>query len=188
MASADGEVMIVAPRGEIRQSLAELAGVDVIKGLGLLLAKNQTTTPIRCGVVHFTGRGGVLSADHLVIDTGPVLIDGGGVINLDTETLGFTVRGHPKKFQLVRLLAPITVNGPILSPKVGVQKGRVIAQAGVAVALASVLSPVAVLLPFVDPGLAKDADCASLMAEGKAQGAPVNPSATTPAGAPKAAR
>jgi uncharacterized protein involved in outer membrane biogenesis len=185
MADADGEVMMVTPNGTIQQSLAELAGVDVIKGLGLLFAKNQTTTPIRCGVLHFTGKGGVLSADRLVIDTDPVLIDGGGVINLDTETLGFQVRGHPKKFQILHLLAPITVKGPILSPKIGVQKGQAIAQGGAALALSAVLSPLAALLPFVDAGLAKDANCASLMAEGKAEGAPVKPSAATPPRSPQ---
>jgi uncharacterized protein involved in outer membrane biogenesis len=172
MADADGEVMLVAPSGEIRRSLAELAGVDVIKGLGLLFAKDQTTTPLRCGLVHFTAKGGVLNADRLVVDTAPVLIDGDATVNLDTEHLMFRVRGHPKKFQLVRLLAPITVSGPMLSPKVGVEKGKAIAQGGAALALGALLSPVAVLLPFVDAGLAKDANCAGLLAEGKAQGAP----------------
>lgn len=180
MADADGEVLVVAPGGEIRHSLAELAGVDVIKGLGLLFAKDQTTSPLRCGVLHFTAKGGVLSADRLIVDTGPVLIDGGGVVNLDTETLSFTVKGHPKKFQLVRLSAPITFSGPMLSPKVSVQKGGAIVQGGVGLALGALLSPVAVLLPFVDPGLAKDANCASLMAQGKAEGAPVKSAAATP--------
>lgn len=175
MADAYGEALVVTPGAEIRQSLAELAGVDVIKGLGLLFAKNQATTPIRCGVVHFTGKGGVLSADRLIVDTAPVLIDGGGFVNLDTETLGFTVRGHPKKFQLLHVLAPINVSGPMLSPKLSVQKGGAIAQAGVAVALAAVLTPAAALLPFVDVGLTKDANCAGLLADGKAQGAPVKP-------------
>ncbi|HXA39787.1 MAG TPA: AsmA family protein [Phenylobacterium sp.] len=177
MADANGEVMFVAPGGEIRQSLAELAGVDVIKGLGLLFAKNQTTTPLRCGILHFNAKGGVLNADRLIVDTGPVLIDGDGTVNLDTEHLQFRVQGHPKKFQLVRLFAPITVSGPMLSPKIGVEKGRAIAQGGVALALGALLSPVAILLPFVDAGLAKDANCASLMAEGKAQGAPVKSAA-----------
>ncbi|MBS0362312.1 MAG: AsmA family protein [Proteobacteria bacterium] len=183
MADADGEVMIVAPHGEIQKSLAELAGVNVIKGLGLLFSKDQSTTPIRCGVLHFTGRGGVLSADRLVLDTDPVLIDGGGFINLDTEQLGFNVKGHPKKFQLVRLVAPITVSGPILGPKVDVHKGQAIAQGAGAVALGAVLSPLAVLLPFVDPGLAKDANCAGLKMEAQEKGAPVNSAkpAATPA-------
>jgi uncharacterized protein involved in outer membrane biogenesis len=169
---ANGEMMLVAPGGEIRRSLAELAGVDVIKGLGLLFVKDQTTAPIRCAVAHFKAQGGVMNADRLVIDTGPVLIDGGGTINLDTEQMALRVKGHPKKFQLVRLQAPITVSGPLLSPKVGVEKGRAFAQGGAALALGALLSPVAILLPFVDPGLAKDANCANLLAQGAAQGAP----------------
>ena len=186
MGDADGEVMIVVPGGEIRRSLAELAGVNVIKGLGLLLSKDQTTTPIRCGVMHFTGKSGVLSADRLIVDTDPVLIDGGGVINLDKETLGFTVKGHPKKFQLVRLLVPITVSGPMLHPSVSIHKSGAIAHGGAAVALAAVLSPVAVLLPFVDAGLAKNADCTDLVARGQAEGAPTRTAA--PVASPKAAK
>jgi uncharacterized protein involved in outer membrane biogenesis len=186
MADANGEVMIVVPNGQIQQTLAELAGVDVIKGLGLLASKSQSTTPIRCGVMHFTGKSGVLSADRLIVDTDPVLIDGSGVINLDKETLGFTVRGHPKKFQLLRLFAPISVSGPILAPKISVQKGPAIVQGGIAVALATVLSPVAVLLPFIDAGLAKDANCAGLLSQGKSAGAPVK--ATAVAAAAKAAK
>jgi hypothetical protein len=32
----------------------------------------------------------------------------------------------------------------------------------------------AAILPFVDPGLAKDANCAGLVSEAKAKGAPVH--------------
>ena len=54
---------------------------------------------------------------------------------------------------------------------------------GVAVSLATLLSPLAVILPFVDSGLAKDANCAALLADGAAEGAPVK---TARAGTPKA--
>jgi uncharacterized protein involved in outer membrane biogenesis len=170
---ANGEVMLVAPNGEIRRTLAELAGVDVISGLGLLAAKDRSNTPLLCAVAHFTVKSGVMSADRLVIDTAPVRIDGGGVINLDAETLAFRVRGHPKKFQLLRLQAPITVSGPLLHPRPNIEKGQAIAQGAGALALGAVLSPLAVLLPFVDAGLAKDANCGALMAQGQAAGAPV---------------
>jgi hypothetical protein len=41
----------------------------------------------------------------------------------------------------------------------------VVAQTGGAIALGVVLTPVASLLAFVDPGLAKDANCADLVAQ-----------------------
>jgi hypothetical protein len=176
MGDAYGQAMMVAPGGEIRRTLAELAGVDVIKGLGLLWSKDQSNTPVRCAVASFDVKGGVASANHIVIDTGPVRIDGSGVVNLDQETLGFTLQGKPKKFQLIRLVAPVTISGPILHPTPTVEKKRVIGQAAAGLALGAVLSPLAAILPFVDPGLAKDANCGALINEGKQQGAPVKPS------------
>lgn len=173
-ASADGEVTVVAPDGEIRKAIAELLGSNVIKGLGLL--DKQDTTPIRCGVASFTARDGVMRANHIVLDTGPVLVKGKGTINLATERMNLEFKGQNKKFRLVRVLLPVTAKGPIMAPKVGVEAGGAIAQGGAAVGLGALLSPLAAILPFVDPGLAKDADCAGLMAEAKAEGTPINAS------------
>jgi uncharacterized protein involved in outer membrane biogenesis len=171
-ASADGDVTVVAPSGEIRKAFAELAGVNVIKGLGLLNKKD--TTPIRCAVASFETRAGVMRAKDIVFDTGPVLITGNGSVNLGTERMDFTLRGHDKKFRISRVLLPVTVKGPLMAPKLGVEPGAALAQGGVAVALGSFLSPLAAILPFIDPGLAKDANCAGLLADAKADGAPVN--------------
>lgn len=172
-ANSSGQVTVVAPGGEIRQSIAELAGVDVIKGLGLYFSKSAQTTPIRCAVGNFQVKNGVLDTHTLVFDTEPVLVTGTGQVNLGAERLAFRLQGHPKKFQLLRVLAPIDVSGPIRSPSMKIEKGQAIAQGGVAAALASFLSPLAAILPFVDPGLAKDANCGGLVAQAAQRGAPV---------------
>lgn len=171
--TADGEVTLVAPGGEIRKSIAELMGVNVIKGLGLLNKKD--TTALRCGVARFETRDGVMRADQIVLDTGPVILKGEGRVNLATERMDLKLQGHDKKFRLGRVLVPVSVKGPILEPKLGVNPGPALAQGGVAVTLGSLLSPLAAILPFVDPGLAKDANCAALMTEARAAGAPVAP-------------
>lgn len=170
-ASAKGQVTVVAPSGEMRKAFAELAGVNVIKGLGLLDKKD--TTPIRCAVASFDTTGGVMRADNIVFDTGPVLVTGKGSINLGTERMSFELRGHDKKFRVGRILLPVTVNGPLMAPKLGVQPASAIAQGGAAVALGSLLSPLAAILPFIDPGLAKDANCGALLAGAQGEGAPV---------------
>jgi AsmA family protein len=171
-ANADGEVMLVAPGGEIREAFAELMGVNIVKGLGLLNKKD--TTPIRCAVANFQTKGGVMSANNIVFDTGPVLVTGKGTVNLATERMDLKLRGQDKKFRLVRVLVPITAKGPLMAPKLGVEPGAALAQGGAAVTLGSLLSPLAAILPFIDPGLAKDANCAALLADAKADGAPVN--------------
>lgn len=176
-ANADGEMMLAAPGGEIRAAFAELMGVNVVRGLGLLLSDSRKTTPIRCGVAHFRAVDGVLTADRIVFDTGPVLITGRGTVNMATELVDFRVQGHAKKFRLVRVLLPVTAKGPLRNPDLGVDPGKAIGQSGLAAALGSLVAPLAAILPFVDPGLAKDANCGALIAEAAAHGAPVRTAA-----------
>jgi uncharacterized protein involved in outer membrane biogenesis len=172
-ANANGEVMVVVPGGEIREAFAELMGINVTKGLGLLLSKNQDKVPVRCAVAHFDTKAGVMTADRIVFDTGPVLGTGSGTINLGSERMNFRLQGHPKEFRLVRLMAPITMTGPIRSPKLGIEAGGAIAQGGIAAVLGTMVNPLLAILPFIDPGLAKDANCGALVAEARRQGAPV---------------
>lgn len=169
--SADGQVVVVAPGGEVRKAFAELAGSNIVKGLGLLNKKDMT--PVRCAVASFETRGGIMRADRIVVDTGPVLIKGHGTVNLSTERMNFDFKGQDKKFRLVRVLLPIEAKGPITAPKLGIKPGAAIAQGGGALALGALLTPLAAILPFVDPGLAKNADCAGLLADASRQGAPL---------------
>jgi uncharacterized protein involved in outer membrane biogenesis len=168
---ANGQLVIVSSGGEVRKAFAELAGVNVVRGLGLLHKKDMT--PISCAVASFDAKGGIMTANNIVVDTGPVLIKGQGTINLDTERMDLRLRGHDKKFRLVRVLLPIKATGSLYAPKLGVEPGAAIAQGGIGAALGTMLSPLAAVLPFVDPGLAKDANCSALLAEARQQGAPL---------------
>ena len=147
------------------------------KSLFLLLAKDQSDTDIRCAIADFRVKNGVLTADRIIADTGVTVIKGTGTVDLGGETLDLRLQGAPKQFRLVRLKAPITVQGPIRSPHFGVDLDDSFGQAGIAVALGAVLTPLAAVLPFVDPGLAKNTDCAALFAQAKASAAP--PAKTT---------
>ena len=167
---ADGQVTLVAPGGEIRESIAELMGVNVIKGLGLL--KKKDTTELRCAVANFRATDGVMRADSIILDTGPVLVRGAGTINLSSERMNLEVQGKNKKFRLVRVLLPVTMKGPLVGPKLGVEPGAAIAQGAGGLTLGALLSPLAAILPFIDPGLAKDANCGALIAQARGAGAP----------------
>lgn len=172
-ANANGEVLAVVPGGEIREAFAELLGINVVKGLGLLLAKDQSKTDLRCAVAHFQAKDGVLTANQIVFDTEPVLGTGRGSINLATERIDFRIAGQPKEPRLIRLMAPITIKGPIKSPKLGVEAGTAVAQGGIAALLTTLVTPLAAILPFIDLGLAKDAACGALITEAGREGAPV---------------
>jgi hypothetical protein len=171
MSDADGQVLFVAPGGEIREAFAELLGVNLARGLGLLWRKDQGKVELRCAVAHFQARDGVLTADNVVFDTEPVVAVGTGRIDLSDEQLDFRLSGQPKEVRLLRLAAPISINGPIVKPKVGLELRGGAAQGGAAAALAAV-TPLAALLPFIDLGLAKDAPCGQLVAGAARKGAP----------------
>lgn len=179
--TANGEVTLVAPSGRIRQAFAELLGVNASKGLILLLSKSDKETTVRCAVADFSVKNGVMTTNHLVADTGVVLARGRGTINLATERMDFRIEGDSKKPRLVRLFVPITIRGPFLAPKVGLDPSKAVGQGGVAAALGSLVNPLVALLPFLTAGEAKDADCAGLVSEARQQGAPVKVSQTTPA-------
>ena len=172
-ASSNGRVTVVIPGGTMRRSLAELMGVNVVPGLFELLGKDTKQTPVRCAVVDFNVSHGIMSVRQFVLDTGVVVTDGSGTVNLGSETVNLKVQGHTKKPRLVRVIAPFDVTGPLIKPRMKIETGPVIAQAGAAVGLGAVLSPLAVVLPFLAGGGAHDANCAGMLAEARAAGAPV---------------
>lgn len=161
--NSTGTVTAVLPHGAMRSSLAELTGFD-LRGLGLVATGNKEDTGIRCGVASFEVKKGTLTAQRLLVDTDPVLITGDGTIDMDSEALNLQLIGRPKHPRL-RVRAPLLVHGTIKHPAFSTDARKPMAQAGEAIALGVLLTPVAAMLAFVDPGLAKDSDCGALLAE-----------------------
>ena len=172
-ATANGTVTAVLPHGTVRASLAELTGID-LRGLGLLMSKNARETGVRCGVASFQAQQGTLTVQSLIVDTDPVLITGEGAVHLDSEALDLAFRGHPKSLRLLRIRSPVLLRGTLAHPAIDIQARHSIAQAAEAVALGVALTPLAAVLALVDPGLAKDADCAALLATADTNDARVN--------------
>jgi hypothetical protein len=160
--SADGTLSAAVPHGAIRAALADLAGLD----LRVLFDKHAAETSVRCAVAGFQAHDGILTAQSLVLDTDQMLITGEGTIHMDSETIDLTVRGHPKRPGF-RLRSPALVRGTLLHPAFAIQSRDAGAQVAAAVALGVLLTPIASIFAFVDPGLAKDADCGALISEDK---------------------
>ncbi|HTE42338.1 MAG TPA: AsmA family protein [Steroidobacteraceae bacterium] len=179
--SADGKVNAVIPRGEIREAFAELTGINVARGLGLILSKDQDRMDVRCGVAAMNVHDGKADLEQFVFDTKTVLIKGDGDINLASEKLDLEIEGHPKKIRLLRLRAPVKINGSLRDPDVGIDVAETAKQAGIAGALGALIAPITAALAFIDPGLAKDADCAALLAEAEKEVPNAKVSAVAPA-------
>ena len=164
MADADGRASVILPHGEVRAAFAELTGINVARGLGLLLKGDAERTEVRCGVAQFDVKDGVMRADRVVFDTENVRITGKGDVRLGPEELDLEIKGEPKKLRLARVRTPIEINGHLRKPSFGVDAGDTIKQGAIATALGTVLTPLAAIIAFVDPGLAKDENCAALLA------------------------
>jgi AsmA family protein len=171
-ANANGGVTFVVPDGKMRKAFAELTGINVLNGLGLMLADDKSDTQMRCAVAKFDATNGRLTSEQVVLDTEPVLIKGQGTVDMKDETMDLTVTGSPKHFRIGRVRAPITISGPIDHPSLGVKASAALGQGGIGAAL-GLINPFAAILAFVDPGLAKDANCAALAQDAHSGRAPV---------------
>ncbi len=164
LANANGAVTAILPHGEVRAAFAELTGINVSRGLGLLLTGDKQQAPIRCGVAQFAVQRGVMHAEHVVFDTEDVRITGSGEVRLGPEELDLSIKGEPKKLRLARLKTPVEINGHLRKPSIGIDAGKTLKQGAIATALGAALTPLAAVIAFVDPGLAKDENCAALLA------------------------
>jgi hypothetical protein len=63
MSDANGRVTLILPDGQVTSAFAELTGINVSKGLGLLLTKSDEKVP-RCGVAQFKVDGGLINAER----------------------------------------------------------------------------------------------------------------------------
>jgi hypothetical protein len=144
-ASANGTVWALLQHGAMRDSFAELTGID-LRGLGLLITKNKKDTDVRCAAAKFIARDGIMTAEQLIVDTESVLITGDGQVHFDSEALDLSLSGHPKSLRLFELLSPVLLRGTLSHPKIDIE-------------------PHHSSLKIIAPGRAKDADCAALLAE-----------------------
>jgi uncharacterized protein involved in outer membrane biogenesis len=163
--SAHGAISMVIPRGAIDAGIAELTGINVTRALGLLLGDKDKKTEVRCSVMDFQADRGTLAAKTFFVDTTDVLIKGRGDIDLQDEKLNLLLEGDPKHIRFTRVRAPITVGGTLAHPSIGVDVKRLAGQGTVAAALGTLLTPLAAVIAFVDPGLAKNKDCSSALSQ-----------------------
>jgi len=142
-----------------------LTNLDLARAAQLLL-KGDEKAAIRCVVADFVAEDGRLAAKTLVIDTDAEKIVGGGNIDFAKERYDLTLNAESKRPSLLALRGPIVVDGSFSAPQVHPAVGPLAARIASSVALGA-LNPLAALLPLIDTGGSKDADCRGLMQEAK---------------------
>lgn len=168
LAGANGRATLMMASGSLSELLIEAAQLHLPEALGLALTKDEPV-PVRCLVADFGVTDGVAAARALVLDTNKSVITGGGTINLGNENMNLRLEPHPKDISPFSARAPVTIGGTFKKPDVAVDTKTEIARGGLAAALGALLTPLAALIPFLDPGLGKDSNCALLVQQAQAR-------------------
>jgi hypothetical protein len=165
-ASADGEVALIMAGGQVSTLSLVLANLDLANAATLLLRGDQTA-PVHCVVTNANMRSGWLGPEFFVVDSSESVITGEGGVDFRQERYKLRLVAHSKRPSLVALRGPILIGGTFKHPQVRPEAAPVVGRAAAAIALGALLTPAAALLALVDPGGAKDRDCAALI--GRAQ-------------------
>jgi len=165
LATSNGEAALISWGGEASELTIVLTNLDLARAAQLLLKGDEKAT-IRCVVADFVAENGRMTARTLVIDTDAEKILGEGSIDFANERYDLTLNAQSKRPSLLALRGPIVVDGSFSSPKVHPAVGPIAARVASSLALGA-LNPLAALLPLIDTGGSKDADCRGLMQDAK---------------------
>lgn len=170
LATADGRIAVVMPKGTLWTRNVQLAELDLGTFVWKMWQKRlKEPVEINCGLIAFTVRNGIAAADPILIDTRKNVILGRGGFSFRNEALDLAVRADGKKFSLFSGQSPVGIQGRFSAPKIDPISNQLLARAGAGLGLALVASPVAGVLAFVDIGDAKAAACGPVLAAAPAE-------------------
>jgi uncharacterized protein involved in outer membrane biogenesis len=160
--SANGEIALIMSQGRASTLSLVLVNLDLANAAKYVLY-GDPNAPVHCGVITAKVQDGVAVPETFVIDSSEERITGGGKVDFKRERYALRLVADSKRASVVALRGPIRIGGTFKHPQVRPELGPVIARVGAAVALGIVATPLAALLPLVDPGDAKSADCRALL-------------------------
>lgn len=169
LGSSNGKIVLAANGGRVSDLLTQLLEIDVAHAAMLLGTRNKQVD-LRCAVGDINVKDGVATPESFVVDTTETLVRVEGSLDFSQERFDLVARGRGKSPSLLTLKSPVVLQGPLKKPSVHPKAGPIVAQAGIAAALAAAAPPLAIV-PFLDAGRAKDADCDRMLADAKSEGA-----------------
>ncbi|HWU02900.1 MAG TPA: AsmA family protein [Novosphingobium sp.] len=169
LASANGRMVFIVPAGTMWARNVQLAELDIGTFVQKMFEKKlKEPVQINCGLLGFTVRNGVSSADPILIDTKKNVITGRGNFSFRDESIDLSLRADSKTFSLFSLQSPVGVDGYFAKPGIDVITPQLLARGGVAAGLGVLVNPFAALIAFIDPGDAKAAACGPVLTGAKA--------------------
>ncbi len=158
LGSLDGVTELWIRQGRISSLLVELAGIDLLESLGVVLSGDDGL-PVGCALARVSAKNGVVATEVALIDTPDTTLSITGNISLADEKLALIVNARPKDFSLVSLRSPVHIEGSFVEPRVRLEAARIGAKVAAAAALSLIAAPLAGLLALGDLGEEDRAIC-----------------------------
>jgi uncharacterized protein involved in outer membrane biogenesis len=162
LATSNGEFTVIMSGGKISLLLIEASDLDIAQALPLFLGKDKSTK-IRCGVTDFDVKDGILTSKVVILDTNDSLLVGNVTINMKHELISAKLDAKPKDSSIFSAQIPVVLSGHLKSPSVGLDTKKAGSKGTAAAVLGSLLTPFAAIIPFIEVGDAKNADCRALI-------------------------
>jgi uncharacterized protein involved in outer membrane biogenesis len=164
LASSSGEAGATVSEGSVSKFILEAAGLNIANLVYVKLFGDKQIQ-LNCLAGDFVVEHGKAEARRFVVDTQEAVINVRGNVDLSKETLDLDVRPQTKGVRIISLRTPLYAKGTFTNPDVGPYKGPLIAKGGAAIALATIVNPLAAVIPLINPGKVEAVDCKALLAE-----------------------
>lgn len=116
-ANLSGETAVVVQKAQVRGGITEAMSGPLAQSLLPGLAQGSAgATTVNCVVSRWPTRGGVMTTDLTLIDTGQLTVAGTGEVRLGEETIQMTLVPKAKKASLSGVTLPVSIRGPLQKP------------------------------------------------------------------------
>jgi uncharacterized protein involved in outer membrane biogenesis len=164
LATSSGELGATVSEGSVSKFILEAAGLNIANLVYVKLFGDKQIQ-LNCLAGDFVVEHGKAETRRFVVDTQEAVINVSGNVDLAKETLDLDVRPQTKGVRIVSLRTPLYAKGTFTNPDVGPQKGPLALKAGAAVALATIVNPLAAVIPLINTGKVDSVDCHALLAQ-----------------------
>ncbi|KQQ36239.1 hypothetical protein ASF61_08640 [Duganella sp. Leaf126] len=164
LATSNGELGATVSEGTVSKFILEAAGLNVANLVFVKLFGDKQVQ-LNCGAGDFVVERGNAQIRRFVVDTDEAVINVMGSVNLASEQLDLDVTPQTKGARIITLRTPLYAKGTFTNPKVGPHAGPLALKGGAAVALASVVNPLAALLPLINVSKVEPVNCAAALAD-----------------------
>ena len=149
--SLDGGMFMLIEDGKLDSLIVEMAGIDLMESVSLVAKKDIQHSDIRCGYMDIQADKGQVVIKDFIVDTEDSVFLATGKLDLVEERVNIKFSPHPRDTSFFAATTPVHIVGSLTNPKIRPGK-KLYTRLALAAAMAALVGPAAIVLPFVEMG------------------------------------